>query len=436
MASSSVNVVLLLTFFAFLTLSFADVSKRKVETVLYPDCASFTSCEKWLKPNATEKDASFPNVVYVRSSAKNDVLHFIMTTVKLPSILVVHTVGDDKEWLRVNWDHLLSNKTGDIKGAIYSNSSKGKTLYSFALTFSRLIEYDDIDDVANLEDAGKNEKMQWNMHHFSNFTWMNVTQGQAGKSIIFNTSHPQPAPYGNDTNGSMYFEFEINGDDGRDLDLPRLIYNANNTQMNFVLDKYVPSYNKSRFALEMTVAANYSREAMSMEEFRSIDDEFSPGVFRVVNWYSSGKDHNTGYLQWKPVCYLAEKRSRGVGTEVMKYDLQKPEKVPGLPHMLEGSVASAFFGDAKVVEMSSNVSFGLSKDGWYPKNNYTVWTMSVGYGKPPVEGISTLVIIIIAAGLGIPAIIIILGGIYVCARKRRSDYEEIGGVSTSNPRMN
>ena len=37
---------------------------------------------------------------------------------------------------------------------------------------------------------------------------------------------------------------------------------------------------------------------------------------------------------------------------------------------------------------------------------------------PPSDKISILVIIVISAGLGLPVLIIIVGGIYVCAKKK------------------
>ncbi|XP_076465814.1 glycosylated lysosomal membrane protein B-like [Babylonia areolata] len=425
------------------TVFVADASKRNVTTKFFPDCEKYPVCNETVHQNATAPNASFPNMVYVRSSAGKDVLHFVMTTVKVPSILVVHTQGDANQNLSFNWDSLLANSSAGMEGAI-SSSGSGHISYSFVLAFSKLIEYDDIHDAASLADARKDNNTLWNVRNFTEFKWMNATQGQGGNSIIFNTTSPQLAPYGNNTEGSMYFEFEINSDEGRDADLPRLIYNANNTQMNFVLDKYVPKYNKSRFALEMTIVANHTSQDMSVEETKSIDDEYSPGVFRVVNWYSAGKS-NKGYVQWKPVCYLAAERARAVGTEVMRYDLQNRTAAgSGVNQLLEESLAQAFFGrelnDSKTVtQRTLSVSFGLSQDGFYLKNNYTAWTASVGYGKPPVEGISTLVIVIIAAGLGIPVVIILFGSIYVCVRKqrRRGGYEVLGsGVSATNPQMN
>ena len=65
-------------------------------------------------------------------------------------------------------------------------------------------------------------------------------------------------------------------------------------------------------------------------------------------------------------------------------------------------------------------------------------TASLGYGTAPIDTISLLVIVIIAAGLGIPFIIMIIGGIYVGVKKRRkSGYQEIGnGVSNNCPVVN
>lgn len=45
---------------------------------------------------------------------------------------------------------------------------------------------------------------------------------------------------------------------------------------------------------------------------------------------------------------------------------------------------------------------------------------SIGYGAPPADSVSTLVIIIISAGLGIPVIIIIFGGVFVCIKRRKN----------------
>lgn len=56
-------------------------------------------------------------------------------------------------------------------------------------------------------------------------------------------------------------------------------------------------------------------------------------------------------------------------------------------------------------------------------------TLLMGVGSPPVESFSPLVITIMAAGLGAPLVLLLLGGIFVCVRKKMapstSAYEPI-----------
>ncbi|KAK7492655.1 hypothetical protein BaRGS_00016134 [Batillaria attramentaria] len=408
----------------------AALDKRDVTTEFYPDCDEF--CKAALNQSTTT--GNFSNLVYVRAAGQGgnsgDVLHYVLSTVNVPSILMVHTEGDKNAKLNFNWERLLmGDNITDMADAITTNTTTaGNVRYSFAVVFTKLLEYDDQDDSANVNAS----HVLWNIRNFTEFQWMNATTGQNGHSVIFNTTSSQPSPAENKTSGSLSFEFELNHEQGRDDDLPRLLFNANNTQINFVLDKFVPSFNKSRFALEVVMVSQETSDSMYLEETKSIDDEYSPGVFRVVNWYTMGSHrHDGGYLQYKPVCYMKKERSRASGTETSHYALVDPMDFPDLGSILNISLARAFFGNQSVVRQSTNVSFGLSQDGFYVKNNYTAWTASVGYGAPPDETISLLVIIIIAAGLGIPVVLIIFGGIYVCVRKLRSrrGYRQMDNVA-------
>lgn len=42
----------------------------------------------------------------------------------------------------------------------------------------------------------------------------------------------------------------------------------------------------------------------------------------------------------------------------------------------------------------------------------------MGSGSPPVDAFSPLVLSMMAVGLGTPMILLLLGGVYVCVRKR------------------
>lgn len=44
-------------------------------------------------------------------------------------------------------------------------------------------------------------------------------------------------------------------------------------------------------------------------------------------------------------------------------------------------------------------------------------TFLTGVGSPPMDSISPLVISMMAVGLGVPLVFVLLGSVYVCARK-------------------
>ena len=70
----------------------------------------------------------------------------------------------------------------------------------------QLIEYNDINDNAQLTSVDQSKEDLWNIRDFTEFEWMNVTLGETGNSIIFNSSRPQLAPYQNSTRGYVMFE--------------------------------------------------------------------------------------------------------------------------------------------------------------------------------------------------------------------------------------
>jgi len=57
--------------------------------------------------------------------------------------------------------------------------------------------------------------------------------------------------------------------------------------------------------------------------------------------------------------------------------------------------------------------------------------MAVGLGPPPTDDVSTMVILVIAVGLGIPLVLMIVSAVFVCVRsikaRRSSAYESING---------
>ena len=92
-----------------------------------------------MKMRDNQASDNFQNLIYVRSVAcanNSDVLHFVMSTIHVPSVLVVHTVDDKHAHLSFNWDHLLSaSKLHNDSGISVSG---GHTNYSFVTVFSKV----------------------------------------------------------------------------------------------------------------------------------------------------------------------------------------------------------------------------------------------------------------------------------------------------------
>ena len=96
--------------------------------------------------------------------------------------------------------------------------------------------------------------------------------------------------------------------------------------------------------------------------------------FQLNNWISkTGNEDDTGFLQWKPVCYQKPERKRSVATSMKHYGIM------GLDGHKEGllnnTVLFGFYGYRlpEVTRNTMNFSFGIGKDGGYNKTQYLSW---------------------------------------------------------------
>ncbi|CAI9718853.1 Hypothetical predicted protein [Octopus vulgaris] len=149
--------------------------------------------------------------------------------------------------------------------------------------------------------------------------------------------------------------------------------------------------------------------------------------FDVTTWSSHKKSYHS-FMQWKAVCYLTDEYERKDSTAVQVYQLWN-----STAGAVNESVAYKFFKMRHDISMQSTyISFGLTNDAkYYNTTQFISWFFITGFGVAPVEKISVTAIIIIAVGLGLPVLLIILGGVFLCWKKRRSDYTPVyGTIST------
>ncbi|CAG5127553.1 unnamed protein product [Candidula unifasciata] len=408
---------------------FCDVANRNVTLTPMPDC------DKYKLECDIAKDKGFV-VVFATAYAKGDSLLYAFSSIGMPTIALVRVTGDNAS-MHFNWTKLINESSLEEAITIEDHT---KVAYRMGLAFPRLLEYNDEDDQADLKhmNSKPNNASYWKIRDFSDFNWSLDYGSQTKNAFILTATSEQGSLIDTNSTGnwSISFKFTVQGGSGRDPELPSLKFGANQTQFDFVISNFTPTYASSRFAVE-TVLVSQSSSEMNVDTSKSIDDEYSPGVFQMINWLSNpSEQQSTGFVQWKPVCYTTSDRSRSTATKVKDYELLDLTEQENITRYLNSSIVLSIFGadlynEKVVTSRATNISFGLSQDRFYDNTNYTVWSAAIGFGTPPQDAISMTVIVTIGAGLGLPVIILILGGVYTCVKKRRSkqtEYEPITGT--------
>lgn len=77
-------------------------------------------------------------------------------------------------------------------------------------------------------------------------------------------------------------QLTVFGTEGRNLEWPRLLHSANSSQLDVWFDGVPARAARSRFLLELAAVAGANPPSQA-EVRRSIDDEFTPSIFKVVN---------------------------------------------------------------------------------------------------------------------------------------------------------
>ncbi|XP_015229867.1 PREDICTED: glycosylated lysosomal membrane protein [Cyprinodon variegatus] len=358
-----------------------DSYKRELTVKLYPNTSS--------PPPGGE-------LLHVRAVGGNDTLHFLFCSQGAPTLLVVHT-DSPSSIVEVNWPQFVArNTSGSLR--VEPQSS---ILYSTAVVFSRLLEYDDENNTA------EGTSNFFPPYELQDFSWSPMNLSKPTAVICGSAPHA--------INGSLCFQLTVFGSEGRPELWPRLLHSPNSSQVEVWLDGLLPRSNTSRFVLELqAVGGAFPLSKVDVRQF--IDDEYTPSIFKVSQWVSSANNGSDilGFVQWKPVAY---RRPRPALEDATPCRHSEPQPWTGNKTTDSSALIKAFYSDPRAVGM--NVSFGIAGEPFYNSTMFLSWTMLVGVGSPPVDSFSPLVIGIMAAGLGIPFVLLLVGGVCVFIMKRR-----------------
>ncbi|NWI76911.1 GLMPA protein, partial [Dryoscopus gambensis] len=160
---------------------------------------------------------------------------------------------------------------------------------------------------------------------------------------------------------------------------------------------------------------------------RSIDDEYTPTIFEVLSLVAESQNGSStlGFLQWKATAYGSRSPRREDGIRCRAQGLQVANWT--LP---ASSIVQAYFGDSlgsTCTVSALNVSFGGEEGQVYQEKRYLSWSVLLGFGQPPRDTFSVLVISITAMALGTPLAMLLLGSclVLLARRRRYSEYEPI-----------
>lgn len=362
-------------------------------------------CPTELKPNMT--------LVHVKARGRRDVLHHLWSMEGVPTFLYARTGHDCN--LKVDWKRMLS---ADKSRAIAFNCQPS---YLASVSITKFIMYDDVNDTATLPPAESGHldgviafeprAMEWKLALKDS---TNQSASAAFRLVGYN---------GVRLDDSVDVEIVLTtyGTRERSGRLPHLMHTENATQVDVVLGG-VPNpaaFANGRLALELVTAVSEPPASgnFSLTVSRSLDDEYTPGVFKLMEFDSPQRQH---YVQWRPVCYTSTERNIGDSTAV---DQMPASDVS--PARLDDSLVGWLATDDRplLLVQGLNVTFGVQGDGFYGQSNYTSWTMVSGHGRPSADRFSLMVLLVIALGLGLPVLVLLAGGLVIAFRsyRRRKD---------------
>ncbi|KAI4786440.1 hypothetical protein KUCAC02_037117 [Chaenocephalus aceratus] len=256
----------------------------------------------------------------------------------------------------------------------------------------QLLEYDDVNDTA------KATSDLFPPYDLQDFTWapLNLSGASAllcGAAATFD-------------NGSLCLKLTVFDSEGRDQMLPRLLHSANSSQLEVWLDGLLPRASRSRFLLEL----------------QAVGGAYPLSRVEVLQWLPALNRTSQGsvFLQWKPVSYRRSPPSVEEGSPT-RSSLPRPQR----GEEAFSALITAFYAEPETFGI--NVSFGISGEPFYGRSRFLSWTVLLGVGTPPMDSFSPMVLIMMAVGLGTPMILLVLGGVCICVRKRASasNYEPI-----------
>jgi len=395
--------ILLLAICGFVLAIEESEELRNLSIKINPGCNE-TDCENW----------NNISLIHIRSDSSADSLHFIWSFHGAPSLLLARTSLNND--IFVDWDAFLS-------GNDFSIGFTERPDYTFGWSLFKVWMFTDENDDVKLDKVD-----QSNVYGFDtkDFAWVRENESIGPEEIKLNFVSRKFKHHDLEDNGYFKFRVTVRNSDGYSDILPYMLHNGNISQIdidfeNVALNKTIKNLKKTRVGFELVFAQERESqfESMKLVKDKALDDEHTPGVFETYSIRTPILNiYDQAFLQWKPVCYDAKVRDISDSIDVISYEIQgNTTDITSVAVM--NSTIKYYFGNRtnEILIQFANVSFGTQQDGFFEKTRHISWTFLTGYGNPPHDYVSLLVKLVVAIGLGVPAVIILSSGLYVFLKR-------------------
>lgn len=143
--------------------------ERKLSVTLNPNCTN-SSDSTHMDKNCDDKIT----LVYIKSEASNDTIHYIWDFTGIPGVLIAKTGVNTT--LNLNWKDFMDGKEDTI-------SFSSNPYYVFSAILHRINLFDDPSDKANITDESVKDVISMNPHYFK---WIreNLTMTESNSSVF------------------------------------------------------------------------------------------------------------------------------------------------------------------------------------------------------------------------------------------------------------
>ncbi|XP_031636232.1 glycosylated lysosomal membrane protein B-like [Contarinia nasturtii] len=379
----------------------ADGAKRTLSAELNPNCPE-SICETKNENNAT-------TLIHVRADGENDTLHYIWDLSRQPSVLVALCERDTN--VTINWNETFM----DVKTVQFTIKPK----YTMSFVLTKVFIFNDVTDQASIIGVNKSNIETIDAREL---TWTREEFNKSTNEVKVAVSGKDDASIG--CNGVINLKLKCYNEEDHDKETPHLLHSANVTQVDMEFIDLIPSdtkFESIRIAAEFVLVADSetTKTPFTINKRKTVDDENTPGVFTLIDINTPQVKNNThaSYLQYRPISYTEQSRDITKRTDV---HLNQPDFLDDAETYLNLSIAYSYYGNTldQYLVQSFNVSFGQREDKFY--SNYTTWTFILGYGTSPPEHVSMFIAILACIGLGIPLLLLIIGGVYLAVKRMRN----------------